>query len=40
MDITSPYLVVSVFIVVFAASIWWATSSKEDKPHDDHGHSH
>ena len=32
MHITSPYLVVSVIIAAFAASILWATSSKEDKP--------
>ena len=27
---TSPFLVVPVIIAVFAASILWATSSKED----------
>lgn len=41
MHITSPYFVVSVIVVVFALSIWWATSSKEDGAHDDHqGHAH
>lgn len=41
MDITSPYFVVSVLIVVFAASILWATGSKADDDHDhDHGHAH
>jgi hypothetical protein len=30
MSITSPFLVVPVIIVVFAASILFATSSKED----------
>jgi hypothetical protein len=35
MHITSPYVVVSVIIAVFVASILWATSSKEDN-----GHSH
>lgn len=41
MDISSPYLVVGAIIIVFAASIWWATSSKEDgHPEDQHGHSH
>lgn len=39
MDITSPYFVVSVLVVVFAASILWATSSKADGE-DDHGHAH
>ena len=34
MHITSPYIVVSVIIAVFAASILFATSSKEDKPSD------
>jgi hypothetical protein len=32
MHISSPYVVVSVIIAVFAASILFATSSKEDKP--------
>jgi hypothetical protein len=30
MDITSPFFVVPVIIVVFVVSILWATSSKED----------
>ena len=30
MSITSPFLVVPVFIAVFVASILFATSSKED----------
>lgn len=29
--ITSPFFVVPVIIAVFAVSILWATSSKEDK---------
>jgi hypothetical protein len=32
MDITSPYFVVSVIVVVFAVAIFYATSSKEDGP--------
>lgn len=32
MDITSPYFVVSVIVVVFVAAILFATSSKEDGP--------
>ena len=35
MDITSPYVVVSAIVVLFAACIFWATSSKEDG-HDEH----
>jgi hypothetical protein len=38
MDITSPYVVVCAIIVAFVASILFATSSKEDDSHDDHGH--
>lgn len=34
MHITSPFFVVPVIIAVFAVSILWATSSKEDKPSD------
>ena len=34
MHITSPFFVVPVILAVFAASILWATSSKEDKPSD------
>ncbi|HWG19998.1 MAG TPA: hypothetical protein VG225_05655 [Terracidiphilus sp.] len=39
MDITSPYVVVSVIAAVFVASILFATSSKEDgsHDHDEHG---
>jgi hypothetical protein len=33
MHIASPYVVVPVIIAVFAASILWATSSKEDNGH-------
>jgi hypothetical protein len=32
MHMTSPFFVVPVIIAVFAVSIFWATSSKEDKP--------
>jgi len=32
MNITSPFLVVPVIIVVFVVSILFATSSKEDDP--------
>jgi hypothetical protein len=32
MHISSPFVVVSVIIAVFVASILFATSSKEDKP--------
>lgn len=32
MDITSPYFVVSVIVVVFVAAILYATGSKEDSP--------
>jgi hypothetical protein len=35
MNITSPFFVVPVIVLVFAASILFATSSKEDN-----GHSH
>jgi flagellar biosynthesis protein FliQ len=34
MHISSPFVVVSVIIGVFVASILFATSSKEDKPAD------
>jgi len=30
MDITSPFVVVSVIVAVFCACIFWATSTKED----------
>lgn len=30
MDITSPFFVVPLIVVVFLASILWSTSSKED----------
>lgn len=33
MNITSPFLVVPVLIVVFLCCILFATSSKEDNPH-------
>lgn len=36
MSITSPYVVVSVIVAVFAFSIWFATSSKEDNGHEGH----
>jgi hypothetical protein len=32
MDITSPFFVVSVIIVVFVAALLFATSTKEDGP--------
>ena len=32
MHISSPFVVVSVILAVFIASILFATSSKEDKP--------
>jgi hypothetical protein len=32
MDITSPYFVISVIVIVFVAAIVYATSSKEDGP--------
>jgi len=34
MHITSPFFVVPVILAVFAVSILWATSSKEDKTPD------
>jgi hypothetical protein len=40
MDITSPYVVVTAILVAFVASILFATGSKEDGAHDDHGHAH
>jgi len=39
MDITSPFFVVPLIVVVFLASIWWSTSSKEDLPGDDAMHA-
>ena len=36
MHISSPYVVVSVIIAVFVASILFATSSKEDNGHSAH----
>ncbi len=36
MHISSPYVVVSVIIAVFAACILFATSSKEDNGHHSH----
>lgn len=38
MDITSPFFVVPLIVVVFFASIFFSTSSKEDKPGDDAMH--
>ena len=38
MDITSPYVVICAIVAAFLASILFATSSKEDGSHDDHGH--
>ena len=35
MDITSPFFVVPLIVVVFAVCIFWGTSSKEDG-HSDH----
>jgi hypothetical protein len=35
MDITSPFVVVSVIVVVFAVAILFATSTKEDG-HESH----
>lgn len=32
MDISSPYVVVTAIVAAFLASIFWATSSKEDQP--------
>ena len=40
MDITSPFVVVPVIIVVFFSCILFSTSTKEDGHHsEDHGHS-
>ena len=36
MDITSPFVVVPVIVLVFAASILFSTSSKEDGHHSSH----
>ena len=36
MSISSPYLVVSVIVAVFVASILFATSSKEDDGNSSH----
>jgi hypothetical protein len=35
MDITSPFFVVPLIVLVFLASIYWSTSSKEDLPATD-----
>jgi hypothetical protein len=35
MDITSPFFVVPVIVVVFAAAIYIAASTKEDKPSEE-----
>jgi hypothetical protein len=36
MHISSPFVVVPIIIAVFAVSILWATSSKEDNGHSAH----
>jgi hypothetical protein len=38
MNITSPFFVVPMIVVVFAACIFWGTSSREDghSDHDEH----
>jgi hypothetical protein len=38
MDITSPYVVVITIVSVFTICILFATSTKEDGHHEDHGH--
>lgn len=38
MDITSPFFVVPVIVIVFALGIFFATSTREDG-HEDEGHS-
>jgi len=38
MDITSPFFVVSLIVVIFFGSIFYSTSSKEDVPGDDAMH--
>ena len=40
MDITSPYVVVSAIVLAFICSILFATSSRPDDAHHDHGHGH
>ena len=35
MNISSPFVVLPLIIVVFFACIFWGTSSKEDKPEAD-----
>jgi hypothetical protein len=40
MDITSPYVVITAIVVAFLASILFATSSRADDAHDEHGHAH
>lgn len=40
MDITSPFVVVSVIVAVFVVAILFATSSKEDRPAEDDHSSH
>jgi hypothetical protein len=40
MDITSPYVVVTAIVVAFVASILFATSSRPDDAHGEHGHAH
>ena len=38
MDINSPFFVVPLLAVIFAAAILFATSSKEDTPEDHPAH--
>jgi hypothetical protein len=41
MDITSPYVVVTVIVLTFVVSILFATGTKEDGHEDHHnGHAH
>ena len=35
MDMTSPFFVVPVIVVVFAVATFFAASTKEDKPSED-----
>lgn len=39
MDITSPFVVVPVFVVVFFTCILWATRTDPANQHSDDGHS-
>jgi hypothetical protein len=38
MDITSPFFVVPLIVVIFAAAILFGTSSKEDGHENHHAH--